>query len=199
VSKGANHIETNDSSAEVSEESAEYTDLIVEPIDFGEIKRISDRKAFYGLLLPQKNVVLDTSKSKGQRLDAAVTALGLYRLRINYLSTELDFEGIQETIEHYNGWSHHIESALQVPGFTKNFDLLKVSSEEVSELGELAAESRAGDLEEAKPKVPSRGPRIIKFIKYVRSGWTPAWGQKAALHGSLLDLDREYPPSPFAE
>jgi len=47
-------------------------------------------------------------------------------------------------------------------------------------------------------KIQSRGPRIIKYLKYVRSGWTPAWGQKAALNGSLLDLDREYPPSPFA-
>lgn len=199
MSEGADHIETNDNSVEVSEESAEYTDLIVEPIDFGEIKSISDRKAFYGLLLPQKNIVLDTSKSKGQRLDAAVTGLGLYRLRINYLSTELDFEGIQEMIEHYNGWSHHIENVLQVTGFTENFDLLKVSSEEITELEELAEEIRACELEEAKPKVQSRGSRIIKFIKYVRSGWTPAWGQKAALHGSLLDLDREYPPSPFAE
>lgn len=48
-------------------------------------------------------------------------------------------------------------------------------------------------------RIQSRGPRIIKFLKYVRDGWTPIWEQKAALNGSLLDLDREYPPSPFAE
>jgi len=48
-------------------------------------------------------------------------------------------------------------------------------------------------------KIQSRGSRIIKYLKCVRSGRTPVWGQKAALNGSLLDLDREYPPSPFAE
>ena len=47
-------------------------------------------------------------------------------------------------------------------------------------------------------RIVARGPRIIKYLKYVRSGWTPAWGHEAALHGLLLDLDREYPPSPFA-
>lgn len=48
-------------------------------------------------------------------------------------------------------------------------------------------------------KVFVRSPRTINFLECVLKGKTPVWGHSAALHGQLLDLDREYPPSPFAE
>jgi hypothetical protein len=53
--------------------------------------------------------------------------------------------------------------------------------------------------ETARKRIHMHGPRVIKFAQYVQKGRTPTWVHKAALHGLLLDIDREYPPSPFAE
>ena len=199
MSEGAENTKRRTESIENSEDAAECRDILVEPIDFGTIRSISDRRAFYSLLLTQRRIVVAVKEPRERRREAAKLARGLYRLRINYLSTKDDFDGVQETVEHHDKWSHHIEHILQVPGYTRDFNLLRVSREEISELEDLAEEIRACELMGAEAKVFVHGPRIIKFQEYVRQGRTPDWEYKAALHGLLLDLDREYPPSPFAE
>ena len=186
--------------------------ILITPLFSYDNSEIIKKDTFHKHILSKRSVIINLLKGPNSNPKAdAEFIVSLYRLRLNALSAKGDFADIQETVEDYNSWMKYI---IRAGGFDRAFDIFTVSKEDIKQLRKvleeittsiktaepsIASESRSGEPEEVKLKVQSRGPRIIKFIKYVRSGWTPAWGQKAALHGSLLDLDREYPSSPFAE
>jgi len=202
MSEGTEHTEKRTESIGSSRVCAEYRDILIEPINLGEIKSISDKKAFFSLLLPQKRIVVSVKKPFEQRREAAALARGLYHLRINYLSIKADFDEIQKTVEHYNGWSHHMEQVLQTPGFTRDFELLRMSIDEISEMQKIAAMIRARELVGTEPELADRdmeyGPVVIQFVRYVQSGHASLRAPRAALNGLLFGLRGYFTRGTFA-
>jgi len=166
-----------------------YRNILAEPIDFGQIKSISDKHAFDELLLPQKRIVGDEEEPVEIRRKAVMFVLGLYRIRISHLATKKELGDIQNTLKNYADWLHLITSDMQTYGFPSDFNLLRVSNDEIARLEETVTTIRACEL----VKTEEKQHRMAYFPETHDGNESPmTFGEDVALDKSPIKFPVSY-------
>lgn len=135
-----------------------------------------------------------------EKLDSAKNVFNLCRAAVGGFAAKRDLDSISNVLDLFRPDATRLIKIARIEahenGIThRSYNILYLPEEDEEDVMIVLR-----DITKIVREILVRGPRIIKFLEYVREkGRTPVWGQSAALHGQLLDLDREYPPTPFAE
>jgi len=190
VSKKPEQILRSNSNNDVYRINAELRDILRNPINLH-----PQQYELINLAEIDKKIQLlkEKIKKEGQKFSESEQRdlVSCYRLKINHFSSIKNQIAIHEIITDYHTWKRAIKLGYY-------FDIFKLSQKDIAELKKLFRKV----LQSTKTREPGDKkdyPVVIQFVRYVQRGQARLRAPRAALNGLLLNLDREYPPSPFAE